>query len=81
MLLPERQEFSNLLGGNKLLQSLPRKWATVHWKQTVQINTMKADIFGDDFESFPLDNIKSIKLGLACIHIRLPQSLSTLYSF
>lgn len=53
MLLPEQWEFSKLLGGNKLLQSLLRKWATVHWKQTVQINTMKADIFGDDFESFP----------------------------
>ena len=52
---------------------MSRKWATVHWKQTVQINKMKADIFGDDLESFPLENIKGIKLGIAYIHVRLPQ--------
>lgn len=34
---------------------------------------MKVDIFGDDLESFPLENIKGIKLAIACIHIRLPQ--------
>lgn len=34
---------------------------------------MKADIFGDDLESFPLENIKGIKLGRACIHVRLPE--------
>lgn len=34
---------------------------------------MKADIFGDDLESFPLENIKVIKLGIACIHVKLSQ--------
>lgn len=71
MLLPEQQEYSKLLEGINYCMVLPRKRATVHWKQPVQINKMKADIFGDGFESFPLENTKGIELGIPCIHGRL----------
>lgn len=40
---------------------------------------MKADVLGDDHESFPLENIKGIKPGIAYIHVRLPQITLSFY--
>lgn len=47
------------------------KQATVHWKQPVQINKMKADTFGDGLESFPLENTKGIEDGTACVYVTM----------